>query len=196
MSVEAIILAALLSVARAPAVDVGAERPRLEALATDVAGAADDVRGAPFAGPAAREAAGLALVAIALHESAFRADVQDCRRRGDPTKRRPEGRSITLWQLLGPWAFGGHMSAELCASPRLAGAQALRVLARHAIRCSSSPWLATFRGYAAGSCGRETWHRGREQGRVRCETWARLAARAGLVGATCDGPRRPITRTP
>ena len=96
MSLDAVALAAILATARAPAVDVAAERPRLEALAATIAHAAQAHPWALGAEPAA-----LALVAVAHHESGYRAEVADCRITGDrhrgegPT----EGASVGLWQL-------------------------------------------------------------------------------------------------
>jgi hypothetical protein len=203
-----VVLAAVLSLGRAPAVDVVAERPRLEALAADVALAVRDASAQnPFTGPARDEAAALVLVAVAFHESGFDARVQDCRLTGDRRRGQAphEGPSVTLWQLKGAWARGGLTREEVCRSPRLAAAQALRVFAGHARRCARSPWLAAFQGYASGSCGRESLVAYRTQegdvavkqqraGLVRCATWERLAKRAGLVGATCSGGRVYVTK--
>lgn len=204
MTLTELVLTSILALARAPAVDKVAERPRLEALAADVAGAVDDARSDnPFAGPASREAAALVLVAVAFHESGFDARVQDCRLTGD---RRPgqgphEGPSVSLWQLKG-WSGRGGLPRQLvCSSPRAAAARALRVFAAHAKRCSRSSWLAAFQGYASGSCGRESFVtyrskdgalRSQAAGAARCRTWARLAARAGLSGVGCEAPRATV----
>lgn len=176
-------LTAILSLAAPPAVDVDAERPRLEALAVAIAAAVDErdalatwlhgsVTPLPFRGQAAREATALALVAIAYHESAFAADVADCRRVGafEP--------SITAFQLHGPFARGPYSRLEVCSAPRLAAERALFVLAHQGARCATpARW---FSGYASGNCGRDV-----AAGRRQCAIWERLAQDAGLV-ASCD----------
>ncbi len=178
-SLEALALTAILGLSDRPA----EERPELELVAADVALAVEFGR-VPFLGPAAREAAALALVAIAWHESGFAPEVGDCRRRGD-LHLTPTG-SVSLWQLLGPWARGGHPADEVCQNQPLAAYLALGVLDVHARRCTRAPWRSLFDGYASGRCGHETPASGRQ-----CAAWARLAASAGLV-ASCDD-RRPIT---
>ena len=152
----------LLAVARPPAVDAVAERPRLEALAVDIAGAvveADELAGwipgagggstavlpLPVTGPDARRQAVAALVSIAYGESRLSAAVADCRRVGS------DHPSLGLWQLWGPMALGPYRRAELCASPRRQAERALWVLSFHAARCGSA--RKAFRGYASGDCG-------------------------------------------
>ncbi|MGN6107784.1 MAG: hypothetical protein ACTHU0_21940 [Kofleriaceae bacterium] len=174
---------AILSLARAPAVNVDAERPRLEELARSIAHAVEiradldaylpgSVTPIPFKGPEARSAAALALVAIAFHESAFRADVATCKRVGNPDP------SITLFQLNGAYGRGPYSQAELCASNKLAAERALYIFAHHGSRCGTpAGW---FRGYAAGNCGRVSG-----AARRQCAIWERLAKRAGLR-ASCD----------
>lgn len=163
MSLVELVLAAILSVPRADA-----DRARLSAVANDVATVATE---APFG---SKEATALALVAIAQHESGFAADVQTCRRNGDG------GRSVSLWQLQGPWAWDGHTRAEVCASPELAATLALGVLSRHA-RCGT--YGGMFRGYASGSCATKS-----DAGEALCRSWVRLLGRAGY-SATCDGAK-------
>jgi hypothetical protein len=50
-------------------------------------------------------------------------------------------------------------------------------------------------GYSSGSCGRPT-----KAGRIRCDTWQRLAAQHGLVGASCHVQREisvaPLSSVP
>lgn len=175
-------LSAILSIARPPAVDVDAERPRLKEMAEAIADAVAErdmlahwlpglVRPLPFDGPDAREASALALVSIAAGESAFAAEVADCRRVG------ADHPSITAWQLLGRWASGPYSREELCASPRLAAERALWVLAVHAERCGTP--AKAFAGYASGDCGRDS-HAAREH----CRRWGRLADAHG-VSASC-----------
>lgn len=200
MSISAIILTAILSLAKGEAADL-TERPRLEALATDIELAVNDLGDTiPFTGPARKEAAGLVLVAIAYHESGFSARVQDCRLTGDRIygQAPSEGPSISLWQLKGRFARGKYSREEICSSPRLAAAQAMRVFTGHATRCARSGWLASFQGYASGNCGRESIvtvnGRPMHMGANRCQTWSKLAAKAGLEGVSCDRGRSPITR--
>jgi hypothetical protein len=206
MTLTKLALAAILALAKAPAADPIADLPRLEALAADVArGVQDASADNPFTGAAREEAAVLVLIGVAFHESAFDARVQDCRLTGDRMRGQlpHEGPSVTLWQLKGAWARGGVGRDEICARPRLAAAQALRVFGGHARRCARSPWLAAFTGYASGSCGRESvvaylakdgTVRTQRAGAVRCRTWDRLAQKAGLVGASCSSARTPISR--
>lgn len=175
MTIAELALTAILSLARPPAVAPVAERHRLEALASDIAAAveeADDLAGwvgdpLPFRGPRAREAAALALVAIAFNESKFAAAVADCRRVG------ADQPSITAFQIFGAWALGQHTKAELCASPRLAAERALWVLSAHAARCGSP--AAAFRGYSSGSCCRRS-----AAGKAHCRRWEKLGRASGI----------------
>lgn len=166
-------LAAITALARPAPVDV----PRLERLAADVV-LAVELGPDPFGDPAANA---LALVAIAWHESGFRPEVANCRVAGD------SGRSVTAWQLMGPWAWGGNTRADVCNHPALAAYLALGVLERHAERCPRAPWRAVFDGYSGGRCGRAS-----AASRRQCAIWARLARSEGLV-ASCDD-RQEIRR--
>lgn len=181
MTLFEITIAALLSVARPPAVDVVADRTRLEAMAAAIAGAvetADDPLVAawlgepqlPLTGHRAREATALALVAIAAHESALRADVADCRRTGD------HGRSITTWQLMRGRSWGRHTRRELCSSVAIAARQALAVFAGNGARASTAGGL--FASYAGG-------RRPSRASREMCRLWERLTRAAG-IDASCS----------
>lgn len=155
-------LTLLLAVARPPAVDIEVERPRLEAMARDVASAvveADEIAAwlpgsgdgpdatlpLPFAGPDARRKTVAALVAIAYGESRLSAAVADCRRVGS------DHPSLGSWQLHGRMALGPYARATICSSPRRGAERALWVLSYHAARCGSI--RKAFRGYASGDCG-------------------------------------------
>ena len=195
--IDPVILAAILSLL--PAAPSGTERARLETFAAGITEAAGASPG-PFTGVAAHQAAGLALVAIAWHESSFDERVIDCRRRG-------AAGDATAFQLLGPFARGvktpaadGRAAvyfsiAELCASVPLAAGRALAILEHHANTCKIGGPIAWYQGYASGSCGKPApiriWSRGElrvidaDAGATRCRTWERLATRAGLVGASC-----------
>lgn len=170
-------LAAILSLASAPAVVLPDDHRRLEALAADIVHVVEqhdvvsgwlDEPPLPFRGPHRRLASVMALVAINHHESRFRADVADCRVVGSDFP------SITGYQLLGHFAFGPYSPRELCRSGRLAAERSLAVMAFHAARCGTPG--AMFRGYASGDCGKHT-----EAARARCKTWMRLTMKAGLV---------------
>ena len=86
----------------------------------------------PLTGPAAREGTIAMLVGVAWHESGFRADVVDCRTRGD------SGRSVSAWQLMRGMAWAGHTQAEICRSPELTASLALRVITIQATQCTRS----------------------------------------------------------
>lgn len=181
MTLSQLTLIAVLSLVRAPAVDINdhAEQHRLVTLAEDIALAAELHDGRPFKGTARKEALALALVSIAMHESAFMRDVETCRRTGDvPLGRKPwEGESISSWQLHAGRAWDGHRRREICLNPSLAAYLAAKVLRLYAP--SGTPG-GFFRGYASGNSGRPT-----TAARKRCSTWERLARDAGLVGAQC-----------
>jgi hypothetical protein len=189
-------LSTLLSLARPPAVDPIAERPRIEQMANDIAGVveqadelatwlpgagtgSDTVLPLPFTGSRSQEATALALVAIAWGESHLRADVADCRRTGDrrPWEPLSAGRSITAFQLHRGQAWGPFSRGGLCASGRLAAERALWVLSSHAARCRTP--AAAFFGYASGNCSRRS-----AAGARHCKRWERLCAAAG-IGASC-----------
>lgn len=187
----AIALDALVALARAPAVDIDVERPRIEALAESMAAAveyADELAawlpGAgtrtelvlplPFTGLRAREATVLALAAIAKGESDLAADVADCRRGGP---------AWTTFQIEPPWGFGQYTKAKLCSSQSRAADRALWVLSFHADRCGTP--AAAFRGYSSGDCSKPS-----RAAAAHCRRWERLSLAAGLT-ASCS--RREVT---
>ncbi len=167
-----VLLALLRLVDPAPA-----ELARVEAFAADVTRAVDAAPALPFTGPAAREATIAALLVTAWHESGIRQDVIDCRVRGD------RGRSVSAFQLLGPFGRGGRSIALVCSSVEASAAAALEVLVRQS-RCSP---LGMWRGYSAGSCAVKS-----DASSEMCWAWAREAKRIGIVGASCDR-RQPLT---
>jgi hypothetical protein len=177
VTLAALTLSAILAFPSAAASD-HAERPRLEALANDIAHVVverDEVANwlpgsalpLPVDGKDARRRTALALVAIAYHESGFDARVSDCRRVGSDFP------SISAFQLLGRFARGPYTRAELCASPRLAAKRALFVLAHHAKRCGSM--VKALRGYASGDGGKPT-----KAGRELHDLWQVALWRARL----------------
>jgi hypothetical protein len=185
MSLVESTLAAILFLARPPAVDPVAERPRLEELAQAVSAAVEEQddfadwlnEPLPFTGQHAREASALALVAIAYGESRFAATVADCRKVGT------DHPSITSWQLHSRWAFGPYSRAELCASPRLAAERALWILSQHATHCRTAACI--FRGYSSGSGAIDS-----AAARAHCRRWERLGRRAGLR-LSCESKGAP-----
>jgi len=101
-----------------------------------------------FCGPAADEAAALALTAVAEHESGFWGKVQSCEAcyRGSPFC--DKGRSISLWQLhIGGGAWREYDRPTICGNNDIAARLALRILERH--RKTSTP-AGLFVGYARG----------------------------------------------
>lgn len=155
------VLAAILTLARPPAVDVATEQPRLESFAAAIESAVEHVETR-----LSRADAAMALVAIASHESGFASDVADCRRTGD------HGKSITAFQLLRGPAWGGYSRADLCASPELAAHQALRVLAANGQRARTP--LGLFSAYAGHVRGGPS-----KAARDMCSLWERLVRRPG-----------------
>lgn len=187
MTLAQLVLIAILSVVRAPAVDIQshAEQARLVRLANDIAYAAELHDGVPFRGPARRQALALFLVTMAKHEGDFSWKVATCRLTGDrmPWHKPDEGRSISLFQLMSGKSWDGHTRREICTNQALAAYLAAKVLRLY----SQSSYGGMFNGYASGNGGLRT-----VAARKRCATWERLAAQAGLSGAKCWG-RQEIT---
>ena len=123
---------------------------RYESIAEDISAVVMDESEPPlFTGPAAREATGVLLSAIAWHESGFRKDVDVCkgvRSKGD------NGRSVGLLQVMAGPNYEGHTAREICEDRRLAIRLGLHVLRRAKDACHGGPrsWLQS---YAAGGCG-------------------------------------------
>ena len=140
------------------------------------------------------------MTALSFHESGFRESVITCEKRGALGE-------ISAFQLLSPLAFGVDANGKrntakaICASVPLAASRALAVFVSYAERCKMGGPLALWRAYAKGSCGGPApvriFRKGalvvvdKDAGLTRCKTWERLAARAGLVGASCY-KRQPI----
>ena len=116
---------------------------RYDAMSTEIANAVEDPHETlPFTGPAAKEASGIALVAIAWHESNFRQVVRDCRMTGD------HGASISSFQLMKGTSWFHYSKDEICTNPQLAATLALRVLNWYDRSVSTK---SLFQGYATGS---------------------------------------------
>jgi hypothetical protein len=148
MTIEALLLAALLSVPHPPT------ETDARALASVVAVAALDRPLWPVVSELAPESAevaatGLLLLAIGYHESGADPRVADCRLRGNDD-------TVTAFQLLGRVALAGYSKAELCASPHLAAYAGLRVLELQRNRCPACGPAAWVAGYASGDMGKVT----------------------------------------
>lgn len=169
-SIGAVVLTAILSLTT----QRSAPESRLERLADDI-GLAAVLQESPFPGEAGKEAAALALVAIARTESDhFRARVLDCDESADG------GRTFTAFGLMKGMAWYGASKEDLCPTGALAAFNALKVLRHHAARCKTTP-RAWYYGYSSGDCGKKS-----DVGRNQCDTWVRLTREAGMVGASCD----------
>jgi hypothetical protein len=150
---------------------------RYESIAEDISAVVMDDNEPPlFTGPAAREATGVLLSAIAWHESGFRKDVDVCkgvRSKGD------NGRSVGLLQVMAGPNYEGHSAREICEDRRLAIRLGLHVLRRAKDACHGAPrsWLQS---YAAGGCGIRS-----ASSRDVCSAFER-AGRKHLTGISCS----------
>ncbi len=154
-----LMLAAIPPARQAPELEDLA-RARYEAIAADVAEAVEE---APplFRGKHGRHRTAALLLAVALHESAFRLEVDTGASRGDA------GRSCTLWQF----NFGkGELCDALLADRKLAARKAIELIRRSQKACRG-PVEDMLRVYASGSC-----KKGERESRVRVETAQRWFA--------------------
>lgn len=161
---------------------------RYESIAEDISAVVMDENEPPlFNGPAAREATGVLLGAIAWHESGFRKDVDICkgaRSKGD------KGRSVGLLQVMKGPNYEGHSASEICQDRRLAIRLGLHVLRRAKDTCRGGPraWLQS---YAAGGCGIRS-----SSARDACAAFERVGQKH-MSGISCSsaGPvsLRPAT---
>jgi len=173
----------LRSYVREPLADA---QSRYESIADDISAVVMDETEPPlFTGPAAREATGVLLSAIAWHESGFRKDVDVCkgvRSKGD------NGRSVGLLQVMAGPNYEGHTAREICEDRQLAIRLGLHVLRRAKEACHGAPrsWLQS---YAAGGCGVRS-----ASSRDVCSAFER-GSRKHLVGASCSS-MGPVTLKP
>jgi hypothetical protein len=164
----------LRSYIREPLADA---QTRYESIAEDISAVVMDETEPPlFTGPAAREATGVLLSAIAWHESGFRKDVDVCkglRSKGD------NGRSVGLLQVMAGPNYEGHSAREICEDRRLAIRLGLHVLRRAKDACHGGPrtWLQS---YAAGGCGIRS-----ASSRDACSAFER-AGQKHLLGISCS----------
>jgi len=152
---------------------------RMSGIARSMSGATNDAvdnDGIMWIGPSAQELNVLALAVTVHRESKFDKRIQYCYVRGD------HGKSITLYQMMRPWALqrkeGNHWvtrftTGELCGDVRLASGQALYLM-REAQGGNPIP-MRLFQQYTTGSPNKRV-------PRVvqRCMIWQRLAKRMGL----------------
>jgi hypothetical protein len=110
--------------------------------------AEDPFEPVPFAGPGARDAARVLLLAIAAHESAGRAEVLDCRVTGD------HGRAFGAFQIQRGIHWEGATPWQLCGDLRLQARLALHAAVRSRLR--TRDWVSLVRGYATGVPWRKT----------------------------------------
>jgi hypothetical protein len=150
---------------------------RYESIAEDITAVVMDPDEAPlFDGPAAREATGVLLSAIAWHESGYRKDVDVCRggrSKGD------NGRSVGLLQVMAGPNYEGHKAREICEDRQLAIRLGLHVLRRAKDACHGGPrsWLQS---YAAGGCGIRS-----ASSRDVCSAFERVGQKH-LLGISCS----------
>ena len=100
-----------------------------------------------YNGPRAAEATALTLVAVAQTESGFWGKVQDCSVCYHGSQWCDRGRSVTIYQLQGPVAWGNYTREQLCTNNRLATERAHAILYR--FRTSAST-VALFDAYMRG----------------------------------------------
>jgi hypothetical protein len=131
-----------------------------------------------WSGASGKTATATLLLAIAIHESGLRADVQRCERGGDG------GRSKGLFQLMHPVATAPFDLEELCASAGIQAAAALRVLWRHRDVCPSCAPRRWITGYASGDGARDS-----DAAREIASLWVSLSRKAGLL-VSPDAVRR------
>lgn len=125
--------------------DESAERERFMGIAKDIAtvSSAKPIYG----GPEGVTATALTLFAVGRTESAFWGKVQDCSLCYPGSQWCDRGRSITVYQLQGHWAWGKYNREQLCASNAAATERAHAILFK--FRKSHST-LAMFAAYMRG----------------------------------------------
>lgn len=153
-----VILNLILALVKLPAVDAATVEARCKAadLARYCAIAGDIeavVKAEPvaFDGPGAQTAAAVALVAVAWHESGFKAGVQDCSICTGANPWCDRGRSVSMFQLHEGRAWQGRTRQELCTDNRLAATLAHRLLTGNARKTGNT--LGMFVSYAGSGRG-------------------------------------------
>jgi hypothetical protein len=126
-----------------------------------------------FVGEAAIEATALALYAVAAHESGFWERVQDCSACYIGSQWCDQGKSVSMFQLQGPNAWGGFTREELCSDNAKATHRGRVLLGRH--KKSGSP-IGLFVGYGKRKAGVEMH-----------EIFAAACRKAGVVMKLVNG---------
>lgn len=169
------------------------DRTRLHGIAQDIWTVSEAAEGKPFQCEKAKEAAALALVTIAYHESGFWEKVQDCSVCYRGSKWCGGGLAITLFQLEGDVARGGYTRAELCASNAKAAERALAVLGNYRRAGSVG---AMFDGYARGGVGSVRSTPAIEMDQIFATFARRAEIRVGYRFGSLCAISAQITRTP
>lgn len=182
------VLNMILALVKLPAVDAAtvearckaAELARYCAIAGDIEAV---VRAEPvaFDGPGAQEAAATALVAVAWHESGFKAGVQDCSICTGANPWCDRGRSVSLFQLHEGRAWQGHKREALCSDNRLAATLAHRLLTANARKTRNA--IGMFIAYAGS---------GRGAVRAGGEIYAIFERRLDRAGFRFDHRKAPL----
>lgn len=124
------------------------ERPettqaRYEAIALDIATVVTEARGERVESV---EVEALLLASVASFESAFRADVDECRR--------GRGGAWSIFQIAGG---GERRKANVCSSRREAARVALGMVRESLRECSRFPFVDRLAFYADGRCEKSWW---------------------------------------
>ena len=141
-----------------------------------------------FIGPAKDYAAATLFVATVLRESGFRKSVQICRVKGD------QGRSISLFQLMKPWAFkvkvydkngrskwvNKYTEKQICSSLAL---QSHRFFYLHSYIQTISKKHVPANWFAIYCSGKSRRIRITDSA---CMKWAKLSKKMGLIGVDCN----------
>jgi hypothetical protein len=105
-----------------------AEHVRFDGIALDIEAVSNSHP--IYSGPEAVLATALTLIVVAQHESSFWAAVQDCSRCYLGSDWCDRGKSVTMFQLQGPFARGPYTREQLCNDNRLAAERAASILGR------------------------------------------------------------------
>ena len=154
-----------------------------------------------FKGTAKTEAIATLLVATAWGESHLREDIRRCTKKGD------NGRSITSFQMMKPWALsrvipvekqirkGGNYEIvtvyewrrlftekQMCSNSMLAANQSMWFFSHLRTHCPSGSMLNIWAGYGTGNCSKTHFKVIRD----RCYLWQTLSKKMGLENAYCE----------
>lgn len=141
-----------------------ADAARYASIAEDIAAVIDEIR------PPQPESLALTTLAIAIHESGLRAEVDDGRVRGN-------GTDVCLMQI----RTNKRRADELAADRRECLRVGMRIARGSLSACSSSPWVDRLAAYASGRCDA-----GREASREIMGIRARLSDRLSFLRRSGD----------